>query len=58
LFDHKQRQKTHTMTAWRAKTPPLVVANARHGPSHGCVLRLDPPRFPGLLGHAGCIYTF
>ncbi|HPU18755.1 MAG TPA: hypothetical protein PLC50_00910 [Alicycliphilus sp.] len=46
------------MTAWRAKTPPLVVANARHGPSHGCVLRLDPPRFPGLLGHAGCIHTF
>ena len=29
------------MPALHAKTPPLVVANARHCPSYGCALRLQ-----------------
>ena len=34
------------------KRRPLVVANARHGPSYGCALRLDRTPFDALLGHA------
>ena len=37
------------MPAHPAKTHPLVVANARHSPSYGCALRLNRPRFGGLL---------
>jgi hypothetical protein len=40
------------MPAHHPKTPLLVVANARHSPSYGCALRLDPVRFVALLGHA------
>ncbi|WP_342131680.1 hypothetical protein [Hydrogenophaga sp. OTU3427] len=32
------------MPALQAKTRRLIVANARHGPSYGCALRLDPTR--------------
>src|SRR3989344_5037778 len=46
------------MPAHPAKTLPLVVANARHSPSYGCVLRLDRKRFGSLLAHAGLIHTF
>jgi hypothetical protein len=28
------------MPALHAKTPPIVVANTRHGPSHDCVCAL------------------
>ncbi|MEI2746470.1 MAG: hypothetical protein V9G22_14085 [Ottowia sp.] len=38
------------MPALHAKTPLLVVANARHGPSHGCALRLDQRRFDAPFG--------
>ena len=34
----------------RAKTPLLVVANARHSPSYGCALRLDQLRFDAPFG--------
>jgi hypothetical protein len=40
------------MPAHHPKTFLLVVANARHSPSYGCALRLDPERFGALLGHA------
>eukprot|EP01035_Chromulina_nebulosa_P041714 gene41714-56474_t len=43
------------MPALHAKTPLLVVANARHSPSYGCALRLVRPGFRSLLGHAGLI---
>jgi len=33
------------MLALHAKTHRLVVANARHGLSYGCALRLDAARF-------------
>jgi hypothetical protein len=39
------------MSVHHPKTPMLVVANARHSPSHGCGLRLDQVRFGALLGH-------
>jgi hypothetical protein len=39
------------MPALHAKTPRLVVANARHGPSHGCALRLDPVRSDAPFVH-------
>jgi hypothetical protein len=37
--------------ALHAKTPLLVVANARHSPSYGFAFRLDPWRFDALFGH-------
>jgi len=40
------------MPALHAKTPLLVVANARHGSGHGCALRLDQRRFDALFGQA------
>jgi hypothetical protein len=39
------------MSAHHPETRLLVVANARHGLSHGCALRLDQARFGALLGH-------
>ncbi|MCU4120753.1 hypothetical protein [Variovorax sp. N23] len=39
------------MLALHAKTPRLVVANARHSPSYGCALRLDPARFDAPFEH-------
>jgi hypothetical protein len=39
------------MPALPAKTQRLVVANTRHSPSYGCVLRLDPMRFAAPFGH-------
>jgi hypothetical protein len=30
------------MSAHHTKTPQLVLANARHGPGHGCALRPGP----------------
>jgi hypothetical protein len=39
------------MPALHAKTPLLVVANARHSPSDGCPLRLDQRRFDAPFGH-------
>ncbi|WP_299147296.1 hypothetical protein [uncultured Comamonas sp.] len=39
------------MPALHAKTPPLFVANTRHSPSYGCVLRLDWQRFDAPFGH-------
>jgi hypothetical protein len=40
------------MPAHHAKSPLLVVANARHSTSYGCALCLDPAPFDVLLGHA------
>jgi len=40
------------MPAHHAKRPLLVVANARHGTSYGCALRLDQAPFDVLLVHA------
>src|SRR3990167_389289 len=39
------------MPALHAKTHRLVVANTRHSPSYGCVLRLDPARCGAPFGH-------
>ena len=39
------------MPALHVKTPLLVVANARHSPSYGCALRLDPLRFDVPFEH-------
>jgi len=39
------------MPAMHAKTPLLIVANARHSPSYGCALRLDQLRFDAPFGH-------
>lgn len=39
------------MPALLAKTPLLVVANARHSQSYGCALRLDQGRFGAPFGH-------
>jgi hypothetical protein len=39
------------MPALHAKTPLLVVANARHSPRYGCALRLDQQRFDAPFGH-------
>jgi hypothetical protein len=39
------------MPALHAKTPLLVVANARHSPRYGCALRLDQRRFDAPCGH-------
>jgi hypothetical protein len=39
------------MPALHAKTPLLVVANARHSPSYGGAFRLDPWRFDAPFGH-------
>jgi hypothetical protein len=47
-----------TTPAHAAETRPLVVANARRSTSYGCALRLDWPRFGGLLGRAGFIHSF
>jgi hypothetical protein len=46
-----------TMPAHAAKTRPLFVANARHGTSHVCALRLDRSRFGDPLGHAEFIHS-
>jgi hypothetical protein len=40
------------MPAHHAKQHLHVVANARHGPSHVCALRLEQALFGALLGHA------
>jgi hypothetical protein len=40
------------MPAHHAKKDPLVVANARHSPSHVCALRVEQALFGALLGHA------
>jgi hypothetical protein len=40
------------MPAHHARTHPLVVANARHGPGYDSVLRLDRVRFGALLVYA------
>jgi len=45
------------MSAPRAQTPPLGVANARRADGHGCALRLDRVRLDAVFGHAGFIYT-
>ncbi|HRB09721.1 MAG TPA: hypothetical protein PLH47_06060, partial [Ottowia sp.] len=39
------------MPASHAKTPLLVVANARHGSTHGSALRLDQWRFAAPFRH-------
>jgi hypothetical protein len=46
------------MAAHPTQNTALGVANARHGPSHGCALRLDGGALAGLLGHARFIHTF
>jgi len=45
------------MTAHRAQSAPLGVANARRAEGHGCALRLDWGILGELLGHAGFIHT-
>ncbi|WP_343735091.1 hypothetical protein [Acidovorax sp.] len=38
------------MPALHAKTPLLIVANARHSPRYGCALRLDQWCFVAPFG--------
>ncbi|MEW6561433.1 MAG: hypothetical protein AB1412_14710 [Pseudomonadota bacterium] len=44
------------MPALHAKTPPLIVANARHSSGYGCALRLDRERFDAPFGHGRKIH--
>ena len=46
-----EAEKKSPMPAMYAKTPPLIVANTRHSPSYGCVLRLDWACFDAPLGY-------
>ncbi len=46
------------MPASGAQTRPLGLANARHGASHGCALRLDRTSLGTPFGDAEFIHTF
>jgi len=50
-FVSHEAESLSTMPALHAKTPSLVVTNARHSPSYGCAFRLDRGRCDAPLKH-------